>query len=262
VTNRKSRCRCALCLMELHLTERFVEVDGQTGYQQLVKSSPVLSPFPAASDLIRYLHIQSDASHGHSPKDRVLSALLQAAINSNGIASTAQELLLLAFVPMLHCLSRQARSRWPSLSHEDITQHLVVALLESVGPIAAANRSSHIAFAIARAVRRNAFVWGQRENRGSLEGAMSPETIEHLLPEDRPYRVERATMLRHFLDRCEKRGLLSGQDLELLTQFKLDDTWASDHSNASRQRVKRLVGKLRRAACRTQRVDDRQLRLF
>jgi hypothetical protein len=65
--------------------------------------------------------------------------------------------------------------------------------------------------------------------------------------------------------------LLTGQDLELLVQFKLDATRDAKpggppavYSNASRQRMKRLLGKLRRAA-RTPRgrtQDDAQLRLF
>ncbi len=76
--------------------------------------------------------------------------------------------------------------------------------------------------------------------------------------------IEHAAVLRHFLDRCRQRGILSGQDLELLVHFKLDELPSGDYSNASRQRMKRVLGKLRRAAKRPRRpkFDDRQLPLF
>jgi hypothetical protein len=63
------------------------------------------------------------------------------------------------------------------------------------------------------------------------------------------------------------RGLLTGDELELLAQFKLDAARdrkvggpATVYSNASRQRRKRLLAKLRRIA-RTP-ARGRQLRLF
>ena len=65
-------------------------------------------------------------------------------------------------------------------------------------------------------------------------------------------------LLRHFLHRCEARGLLTGQDLELLVHFKLEAI--PNRTNASRQRMKRLVGKLRRIAQKP--PDVAQLRLF
>jgi hypothetical protein len=260
--NRESQCRCLLCDMERHLTEQFAEPQGQSAYRQFATISPLLSAFPAASDLILFLHTEHSAGNGIPSKDGILAELLRGTTN-NGQSSTSRELLLLAFVPMLHRISRQVVTRCPALPPDDVAQHVVTALLESFGSREFAGRDSHFAFAIARSMRRNAFAWAERESRGKGHGS---DVIDLELA---PHRngaqpIERAAVLRHFLNRCRQRGILSGQDLELLIQFKLDELPSAAYSNASRQRIKRLLGKLRRAAKRPRRLqfDDRQLRLF
>jgi hypothetical protein len=257
--SRESHCRCLLCGMERHLTEQFAGRDGQEAYREFSSFSPVLSAFPAASDLIVYLHTEHTANNGTRAKDRILAELLRA--TTNGQSSTSRELLLLAFVPMLHRISRQVATRCPAIPHDDISQHVVMALLDSFASSDFAGRDSHLAFAIARLLRRNAFGWAERESREWRNGFSAAETLERAADREGPQPIERAAILRHFLGRCERRGVLSGEDLELLVQFKLEELPGADHSNASRQRMKRLVGKLRRAAKRPK-FDDRQLRLF
>jgi hypothetical protein len=261
--NRESHCRCLLCGMERHLTEQFAEPEGQNTYRQFASFSPVLSAFPAASDLISFLHTEHSAENGTHSKDGILAELLRGTTN-NGRFRTSRELLLLAFVPMLHRISRQVVKRCPGLLSDDAAQHVVTALLESFGFPEFAGRDSHLAFAIARLLRRNAFAWAERESRDYVNGFDRVETLEAAPHRDGPQPIERAALLGHFLDRCRQRGLLSGKDLELLVQFKLDELPTADYSNASRQRVKRLLGKLRRAAKRPRRpkFDDRQRRLF
>jgi hypothetical protein len=102
-------------------------------------------------------------------------------------------------------------------------------------------------------------------------GAAAETLFDAPSTHDTPEPVERAALLRHFLHRCQQRGLLTGEDLQLLVQFKLDAVRdaksggpAAVYSNASRQRMKRLLGKLRRIARspRGRTPDDAQLRLF
>jgi hypothetical protein len=58
----------------------------------------------------------------------------------------------------------------------------------------------------------------------------------------------------NFLFRCEQQGLLSGADLELLVRIKLEGSRSEPgqtslvYSNALRQKIKRLLRKLRDAA--------------
>jgi hypothetical protein len=229
----------------------------------LVRFSPVLSAFPAASDLVAYLHSEQSSGNGNLPKDKILAELLRVC-TTHSRASTAREFLLLVFIPMLHRISRQVLTRCPALSPDDVAQHVLTALLQSVGSQEFVTRNSHIAFALRRHLRRNAFVWADRESRSWPQVANGGEALEHSPQPDGSELIERAAFLRHFLDRCQKRGVLSDDDLELLAQFKLDEPPGMDYSNASRQRMKRLVGKLRRAARqpRQTKIDDRQLRLF
>jgi hypothetical protein len=261
--SRESHCRCLLCGMERRLTEQFSGEEGRETYQQLTTFSPVLSAFPVASELISYLHtVPTDGNRTHA-KDRILAELLRAT-TSNGHSAPSRELLLLAFVPMLHRISRQVITRCSSLSPDDVAQHVIAALLESFDSPEFAGRRSHLAFAIARRLRRNAFAWAEREGRGTRHGFTAIDVLEYAPEGGSSQPIERAVFLRHFLDRCRQRGVLSEEDLELLLQFKLDKLPSAEYSNASRQRMKRLLAKLRRAARgpRRTKFDDRQLRLF
>ena len=257
---RDSHCRCLLCGMERHLTEQFARPEGQEAYRKVAGFSSQLSAFPAASDLISYLHTEQTVGNGGPSKNGILAELLRGS-SVNGNASTSRELLLLAFVPTLHRISRQVLARCPALPSDDIAQHTVTALLESFASPEFVRSDSHLAFAIARLLRRNAFAWAERESRSRLFASNGIETLEASPNRGGPQPIERAALLHHFLDRCQRRGVLSNEDLRLLVQFKLDESPSADYSNASRQRMKRVVGKLRRAARRPMR-DDRQLRLF
>jgi hypothetical protein len=112
-------------------------------------------------------------------------------------------------------------------------------------------RQSHFAFAISRAVKRQVFAWAGRE--GKKDGLLNRGDIFPLLAIYEPF--ERYAQLRHFLNRCVTRGDLTDGELDLLIQFKLEGTNGEDFensnghsSNAVRQRLKRLLAKLRRLA--------------
>jgi hypothetical protein len=255
-------CRCLLCSMERHLSDHFARPGGHENYREFATFSPALSTFPAASDLISFLHTEQGPGNTGPSKDRILAALLREA--GNGRSATSQELLLWAFVPMLHRISRQVLTRSPGLSPDDVAQHVVTALLASFGSLDFVGRDSHVAFSIARLLRRNAFAWSAKETRGTMPSSSGMDALEHATNGDGPQLIERAALLRHFLDRCRRHGVISGEELELLVQFKLDELPSAEYSNASRQRMKRLLVKLRRAAGRTaqRKADVRQLRLF
>ena len=268
--SRTSTCRCLICALERSLTGQLAERARQERYRQFADSRPLLSAFPSASDLIAHLHTCRSARNGADSTDLILADLLQTAATNTDVAAL-RDLLLLAFIPMLHSTYRHVAARYPSLSTEDIAQHAVASLLETLRSREFYARRSPVAFAISRVLKRNTFEWAERECRSPVYSA-APETLSDApSTHDTPEPVERAALLRHFLHRCQQRGLLTGEDLELLVQFKLDA--ARDalpggppavYSNASRQRMKRLLGKLRRIA-RTPRgrtQDDLQLRLF
>jgi hypothetical protein len=256
-------CRCLLCLMERNLMEKFAGRAGRETYEKFAISFPALSSFPAAADLIGFLHTEQSLGNGGPSKNEILAGLLVRA-NGNGSAPTSQELLLWTFVPMLHRVSRQIFTRFPMLAPDDIAQHVVTAFLESLGSREFAGSESHLAFGLTRLLRRNTFAWAERESRLASLGSAGMDALACVPDSDGPQPIERAAFLRHFLDRCRRMGLLTEEDLTLLVQFKLDEFPDARYSNAARQRMKRLLAKLRRAARPPGRMkfDARQLRLF
>jgi hypothetical protein len=265
--SRESTCRCLICGLEHTLTEQLAEQDPQERYRQFADSRSLLSAFPVVSDLIAYLRTCRSTGNGTYPADRILAELLQTtAIDEN--ARALRDLLLLAFIPTVHSTSRQVATRYPSLSADDIAQHVVASLLQILRSPEFYGRSSHVAFSISRVLKRNTFEWAERECRSPVYAASqetiseAPSTLESAEP------LERSTLLRHFLHRCQQRGLLTGEDIGLLVQFKLDASQdpkrggaAAVYSNASRQRMKRLLRKLRLIARtpRARKQDDGHL---
>jgi hypothetical protein len=268
--SRESTCRCLVCGLERSLTEQLAEPSCEKAYREFANSHSLLSAFSSPLKLISYLHTNRSANNGTHSADGILAELLHTSAN-DVTAAPLRDVLLLAFIPMLHSASRQVSVHYPSLSPDDIAQHVVAALLEILGDPKFYGRTSHVAFAISRILKRNAFEWAQRECRSPVYGAameiLAAAPSTHSMPEP----LEPAAVLQHFLYRCQQRGLLTGEDLELLVQWKLETAREANpgapallYSNASRQRMKRLLGKLRRIARTPARKtqNDNQLRLF
>jgi hypothetical protein len=238
-------CNCTLChigqslLTELTLTESNV-------FGALLSVSKHLRQFPSVSALL--LHLR--ASPAATTSDELLHELFAAhAIHPE----FTESLLVLVFLPMLHGTIRRVAKQQPELFAEDITQQTLSFLLQFLGSDELRTRQSHFAFAISRAVKRQAFEWASRE--GARNGALNQSTGEALtaLAVEEPF--ERRTLLRHFLYRCVTKGLITNPELELLIEFKLEETTAANlwepnapFSNVVRQRLKRLLAKLRRVA--------------
>jgi hypothetical protein len=101
-------------------------------------------------------------------------------------------------------------------------------------------------------VKRQLFAWGRREGTNNRWLEDGGDTLP-LLSIEEPF--ERHAQLRHFLQRILQRGTLTESELDLLIQFKLEgingeSLLASNgnSSNAARQKMKRLLAKLRRLA--------------
>ena len=151
---------------------------------------------------------------------------------------------------MLHRTVRRVLAFQPSMAEEDVVQQTLGILLQFLGSDDLKVRQSHFAFAISRAIKREAFAWAARE--GSKHAMINYDGDAFaLLAIDEPF--ERHTQLRHFLHRCVLRGDLTGPELDLLIQYKLEnpngdafETSNGIQPNALRQRLKRLLAKLRR----------------
>jgi hypothetical protein len=234
-------CRCPLCRIEAELLTDFLDYDHQENCRRILSSAPELAAFSGAGPLLAHLRLCRQTSSS----DRILRALLKAkGILGNGIVD---RLFLLAFLPVMHGSLRSVARRHPQLSQEDAAQQVLQSLLRFLDSEQLRARQTYLAFTIARRVKRAAFEWAQHEMRspvfepeGCVNGNFSANSFERLV------------LLQHFLDRAVRRGVLNEEELDLLIQFKLEngrrDHVSEGSSNAHRQRLKRLLSKLRRLA--------------
>jgi len=249
-----STCRCLLCELEIHLKRELCEAGREEQYASITLSDPLLSGYPSASALSAHLRSCRSQGNGTHPADAILLEMLQLR-HRKGRDTLLRDVLLLAFIPVLHSTARQLARRYPLLPADDTAQHVVTTLLETLDSPELLARHSHLAFAISRMAKRSMFEWAERETR--IPG--NAERDEPVVPTDDvdsgiPEPLERGVLLRHFLNRCQREGVVTAPDLELLAHIKLDGNFAeangtfARYSNALRQRIKRLLAKLRKAA--------------
>jgi len=241
--NERSNCRCPLCLIEEKLRTELRDPENHQGHRIVLLSGPHLAAFQTVGDLL--LHLQS--LNGNSASDPLLFELLEA--RAQFPSSVADSIFVLLFLPVLHSTVRRVRQRYPALSREDTAQQALGALLEYLASGRLAARDTYLAFAIARRVRRATFEWAAREGKSPLEGPRSDDPRETNSSESAEESFERASLLRHFFGRAVERRTLTPSELDLLITFKLEGGAENGaFSNAQRQRLKRLLGKLRKLA--------------
>lgn len=259
-------CDCLICRLESILTDELSHEKGLERYRVWTASSQVLAAFPTPSELIGHLHRQSE--NESSSVDEVMVELIRA--GAKGPSDPIwQSLLLLVFVPTIHRTTTQISAAFPSLAREDTAQHLFAALLEFLHSKEIRSRRSHLAFAVARKMRRSAFRWAIREFRldlpNELDGsqAASRGTLES---GEQPLA---GVLLAQFLDDCVRRGWLSARERQLLTEFKLEGISGMELARRSghsapviHHRIYRLLERLRRIARKSGDGIAEQLDLF
>ena len=262
-----SNCDCLICRLEINLIGELGDDQNCETFRQFAASSIVLSGFPTALELIQQLHRHQNESPSPS-SDEVLLELLRPGLDPL-FRSMWQRLFLLVFIPTIHRTTSQIGATFPSLTRDDIAQHLITVLLEFLPSDELQSRRSHLAFSIARKMRRRAFRWAIHESRRSLQDETDANPTAphetHVGDEDSRSRI----LLGQFLDSCQRRGWLSPEERKLLTQFKLDGISGPElarrngHSVvAIRHRIHRLLGRLRRIARKSGTGSSEQLDLF
>ena len=237
-------CGCALCILEPRLLCALSSTDAEV-IRELIPDSSFRYEISCATELLSHLKTLT----ADTASDEFLRELLTARpLDPTFIESV----LVLAFLPALHATVRRVGKQQPGLSQEDIIQQTLSVLLQYLRSDELHSRQSHFAFAISRAVKRKIFEWAQRESRGN-ESAPPGTSVVDALTEDDSF--ERHLLLRHFLNRCVTKRLITCSELSLLIDYKLDDGAFDskngsngNSSNAIRQKLKRLLRKLRRIA--------------
>jgi DNA-directed RNA polymerase specialized sigma24 family protein len=238
-------CNCALCTIEAQLLSELSSTEPGT-FREFLSASPALCRHSSVASLLAHLKNSSVAANS----DELLRDLF--AIRQLHPAFV-ENLLVLAFLPVLHGTTRRVVRQQPGLLPEDIAQQALSVLLEYLHSNDFRMRKSHFAFAISRAVKRQLFEWVRRESaKTRFLHHDHGEALGELAAQEA---FERCALLCHFLHRCVTNGSLTDTELDLLTELKLNGASGEEiansngtSTNAIRQRLKRLLAKLRRLA--------------
>src|ERR1700729_3227114 len=248
-----SYCDCLICRLEATFIAELSDDRSREEFRFFAVSSPILAAFPSPSELIQKLR-DHDNHDQNSSSDEILRDLLGRG-GDTLFQPMWQRLLLLVFVPTVHRTTSQVTATFPSLTRDDTAQHLFAVLLEFLHTKELRSRHSHLGFTIARKIRRSAFRWAIRESHRSLrdETDGTPTAILEIDVSDEDPHAD--ILLQQFLGDCQRRGWLSSEERDLLTQFKLEGISCPElarrggHSAvAIRHRIQRLLERLRRIA--------------
>jgi hypothetical protein len=259
-----SRCDCLICHLETTLV---TELSDESSTEQFrAFSSSILFAVTTPFALIQELH-----DHSTPDRNAFVDEIIYKIVSRNDdttLGPIRQKLLLLAFIPTVHRTTSQVAATFPSLARDDIAQHIFSVLLEFFDSKELSSRRSHLAFAIARKIRRSTFRWAIHEARhgGDTQAIASEAPIERDVNTSEEHS---GIVLRHFLDTCQRDGLLDGEERSLLLRFKLEGATGPElarnngHSAvAIRHRVQRVIARLRKAANGRARSTAKQLNLF
>jgi len=236
-------CRCLLCRVEKQLAD---ELASSIQAYETIRGSAANGLREFASPFHLLSHLKATQA-GPSSDDLFRELLSARAVERQFV----ENFMIVAFVPVLHGTVRRIAKQQSQLTRADITQQALSVFLQVLRSEQIEKRESHFAFAIARAVKRQLFEWAGRE--GAVHGPDRRDQQQESVMDDAL--MERHAVLRHFLHRCITNGLLGDAEVDLLVQIKLEGNTGEEVAesnsvtpNAVRQRMKRLLAKLRRLA--------------
>lgn len=263
----RSHCDCMVCRVEKHLIVELSYDSANQEFRQLSVLNPVLSAFPTPVDLLRHIHAPNPDHHNSSADPLILELLKQNRACPH--PCLWQRILLQLFIPTMHRTTSQVTAAFPSLARDDVSEHVICSFLEFLESPEMRTRRSHLAFTVARKLRRSAFRWAIREARGTSweesDGSLTrrPDSLSCEESFSAPI------LLHEFLDQCQRIRSLSQDERDLLVQFKIEGLSCEEiagrngHSAVAVQhRVQRLVDRLRRIAGQRTGNPPRQLPLF
>lgn len=260
-------CDCLICRLEKHLIVALEQERTRADYRALVSLQTELSSFSSPVALVRELHEHPKYDHS-SVADLLLIQVLRESCRGDP-HPIWQQILLLLFIPTIHRTTTQIVMSFSSLARDDVSQHVLTMFLEILISHDLKSRNSHIAFTVARALRRKAFRWAIQESRGFARDDLdnlATETSERVLLQDA---ITPRVLLNEYLDACQRAGLLSAKDRALLISSKIEGLSYAELARrnghtaiAIKRRIQRLIERLRRIATTNALDLPKQLELF
>ncbi|MGH9713639.1 MAG: hypothetical protein ACRD5M_10110 [Candidatus Acidiferrales bacterium] len=251
------QCHCHICDVETHLLAWLSDSPSER-FAKLAFNSPLLANFADASVLIEHLHAQRDGLIQAPSASEVLYALIQCGSNVED-RQLSQSILLLAFMPTIHRTYREIRAWYRDLSTDDIAQQLFTYFLELTDSAPVALLKTHLSFALARSLRRNAIRWARRETLILLQRERRQQERKSVRESAADANFEPISLLHDFLDYCCRIGIVSQFERDLLIKLKVEGFLAKEASDthtvlsgkAVQRRIERIMDRLRKAANET-----------
>ena len=246
-------CKCHICKVEHHLFKSLAEPRASVQFSTLALNSPALARFSNVSELLTDLHTRRNGDSGASLAGELISALIYVGTAVPDV-ELIQSVLVLAFTPTIHRTHRELCAWFRELEPEDIAQQILMLFLELVTSASPTLMNSHLPIALTRTLRKNAFRWAEKEQRFAIqrEAEKSGQTAEAFGYDA----FETVAVLNDFLDHCQRTGILSVFERDLLIRLKVDGFFAKEiihthtalSENAVHCRVLRILQRLQKAA--------------
>ena len=249
--SKENNCRCVVCDVERNLLNSLNSQTARTHFQAFARNHAVLKHFDSPADVIAQLHKHEQVELvNHKAWNGILHALVEG-IADRTAEEIGQQLLLLAYMPAIHKVYREACQKFPGLCPEDIAQQAALCFLETARSPEIQSLNGHLPAALARRFRQSLFRWAIGETRQLL--AFEEVTIDPPEPSTRCF--EHAIALERILEQAKRDGLLSEAEYQLLLKFKWEGFEANElvgmnlgsTTNAVQMRLKRIIKRLRHA---------------
>ena len=245
-------CYCPICELEQALLSELNNEWSRSEYEIFVSHSSVLSAFPTSTDLLAHLRQSQSGGNPAREVDEILGEVVR--VSHDPQQEIGRHLLLLILMPAIHKTSSQIAYGFPSLTRDDIAQHILTSVLDIVCSHLLQAQTSHFAFTITRAMRRSAFRWAIREADMALPSNMENVGLAEFST-DPSSSLDPGILLGDFLSRCLATGIISPAEHELLLLFKVhgvsSEVLAAQQQVsevAFRHRMQRVIEKLRLVA--------------
>src|SRR5258708_18852868 len=254
IMGKHSNCTCTICDVEKYIRAELVLPGSRARYCQLVTDNSLLADFPTALDLVVEFHTCRDARDGHHLSDCIFVGLLSGPIPLHDW-DYLEKILILLFTPTAHAVVRHVSCHYQFLAREDLSQLALTTLIQSLRSKTWQSQRSHFGYTVNRSLRRSLFQWAREEFQSTPQFAAQKLSEEFKVNQTAEESFERNAILRHFLNLCQEKAYLTPDEMNLLIDLKLDETVEAGisgpngrTSNPFRQKVKRLMTKLRRIA--------------
>src|SRR5207302_10781394 len=125
----------------------------------LARNHSVLNHFDSPADVIAQLHEhERTEAVNHKAWNGILHALVDS-IADRTFEEIGQQLLLLAYMPAIHKVYREACQKFPGLCPEDVAQQAALCFLETARSPEMHCLNGHLPAALARRFRQSLFRW-------------------------------------------------------------------------------------------------------